>query len=85
MLAGVIGMAGLSKFSVTGDPINVASRIEGLTSKFQCDLLVSDDIRAALNDQFRLCAMPPPLVKGKTEPIQTWHVEPDAEADNAVH
>lgn len=85
VVAGVIGTAGLSKFSVTGDPINVASRIEGLASKFQVDLLISDDIRAALHDQFRLRAMPPTLVKGKTEPIQTWHVEPDAGAGNAVH
>ncbi|MCY7306955.1 MAG: adenylate/guanylate cyclase domain-containing protein [Rhodoferax sp.] len=75
---GVIGTAGLSKFSVTGDPINVVSRIEGLTSKFQVDLLVSDDIRAALHDQFRLRAMPPTLVKGKAEPIQTWYLEPHA-------
>lgn len=75
VVAGVIGTVGLSKFSVTGDPINVASRVEGLTSRFQVDLLITDGIRAALNDQFRLRAMPPALVKGKSEPIQTWHVE----------
>lgn len=46
-------------------------------------LLVSDDIRAALHDQFRLRAMPPTLVKGKVEPIQTWLVEAPTEADNA--
>ena len=33
VVAGMIGTGGLAKFSVTGDPINVASRIEGLTSK----------------------------------------------------
>ena len=45
VVAGVIGTAGLSKFSVTGDPINVASRVEGLTSKMQVDLLITEDIR----------------------------------------
>jgi adenylate cyclase len=76
VVAGVIGTAGLSKFSVTGDPINVASRVEGLTARYEVDLLVTEDIRRALDDQFRLRPMPPALVKGKPEPIQTYHVEP---------
>ena len=61
--------------SVTGDPINVASRIEGLTSKLQVDLLITDDIRRLLGDEFDLQAMPPSIVKGKGEPIQTYRVE----------
>lgn len=75
VVAGVIGTAGLSKFSVTGDPINVASRIEGLTRTLKVDLLVSDEIRQALDDQFVLQAMAPMQVKGKTHAIQTWHVQ----------
>jgi class 3 adenylate cyclase len=75
VVAGVIGPGGLSKFSVTGDPINVASRIEGLTSVHQVDLLVTEDIRSALDESFRLRAMPPVLVKGKPEPIVTYFVE----------
>ena len=75
VVAGVIGTAGLSKFSVTGDPINVASRVEGLTGKYEVDLLITEDIRRALDDQFRLRPMPPALVKGKAEPVLTYHVE----------
>ncbi len=80
VVAGVMGTGGLSKFSVTGDPINVASRIEGLTSHFQVDLLITEEIRRALDDRFRVRAMPPALVKGKAEPIQTFFVEPNAAA-----
>jgi adenylate cyclase len=80
VVAGVIGTPGLSKFSVTGDPINVASRIEGLTSKLQVDLLFSDQIREQLDSSFCLRAMPPAEVKGKAGPIRTWTVEPDAQA-----
>ena len=83
VVAGVIGTAGLSKFSVTGDPINVASRVEGLTSQYRVDLLITEDIRRALDESFRLRAMPPALVKGKTEPIQTYYVEPDAPGQRA--
>ena len=75
VVAGVIGTGGLSKFSVTGDPINVASRVEGLTGKFAVDILVTDEIRRSLDGSFRLRAMPPTEVKGKSEPIATYHVE----------
>jgi adenylate cyclase len=81
VVAGVIGTAGLSKFSVTGDPINVASRIEGLTRQFQVDLLISEEIRAALDDGFRLRPMPLARVKGKATPIQTYTIEPDPSVD----
>ena len=75
VVAGVIGTAGLSKFSVTGDPINVASRVESLTGKYEVDLLITEEIRRAVDDQFHLRPMPPALVKGKAEPIQTYFVQ----------
>ena len=76
VVAGIIGTGRLSKFSVTGDPINVASRVEGLTRSFEVDLLVTDEVARALADaRFRLRAMPPAAVKGKAEPLRTFHVE----------
>lgn len=80
VVAGVIGTAGLAKFSVTGDPINVASRVEGLTGKHQVDLLVTEEIRRGAGDEFVFRPMPPSYVKGKAEPIQTYHVESLVEA-----
>ena len=74
VVAGVMGAGELNKFSVTGDPINVASRVEGLTREFDVDILVTNEIRAALDTRFQLRAMPPVLVKGKPEPIETFHV-----------
>ncbi len=75
VITGVIGTGGLSKFSVTGDPINLASRVEGLTRPFGVDVLITDAVRRTLDPSFRLRPMPPTLVKGKTGPIATWHVE----------
>ena len=75
VVAGMMGTGGLSKFSVTGDPINVASRIEGLTGAHQVDLLITEEIRRALDERFRLRALAPTAVKGKAEPIRTYHVE----------
>lgn len=78
VVAGVIGAGSLLKFSVTGDPINVASRVEGLTSQFKVDLLITEEIRAALDERFQLRAMPQATVKGKPAPLQTYFVEPEA-------
>ena len=75
VVTGVMGAGELSKFSVTGDPINVASRVESLTRVHGVDLLITDEIRGTLDPDFLLRAMPATLVKGKTEPIKTWFVE----------
>ncbi|MBI4083170.1 MAG: adenylate/guanylate cyclase domain-containing protein [Candidatus Lambdaproteobacteria bacterium] len=75
VLAGVMGNEGLSKFGVVGDPINVASRVEGLTKVHGVDLLITDEVRAALEPSFRLRPMPAIAVKGKPEPIVTYWVE----------
>jgi len=75
VVAGVIGAGTLSKFSVTGDPINVASRVEGLTKNHDVDLLVTEEIKTALDPRFVLRSMPAAVVKGKKEPIATYFVE----------
>jgi adenylate cyclase len=75
VVAGVMGAGSLNKFTVTGDPINVASRVEGLTAVLEVDLLITEDLAKTLDDQFRLRAMPPMPVKGKREPVVTYYVE----------
>ncbi len=75
VVAGVMGAGGLFKFTVSGDPVNVASRVEGLASRFQVDLLITEEVRAALDDRFHLKPMPAAQVKGKADPIQTFLVE----------
>ncbi len=75
VVAGVMGAGALNKFSVTGDPINVASRVEGLTTVHQVDLLITEEIRATLDPRFVLRRMPAVRVKGKPDPIVTYFVE----------
>ncbi|MBM3556272.1 MAG: adenylate/guanylate cyclase domain-containing protein [Alphaproteobacteria bacterium] len=79
VVVGVIGAGQLNKFSVTGDPINVASRVEGLTRDHGVDLLITEEIRASLDRRFRLRAMPAVAVRGKSAPITTYFVEGLAE------
>ena len=66
VIVGVMGAGELNKFTVTGDPINVASRVEGLTREHGVDLLVTEEIRKALDAGFRLRAMAPATESGKS-------------------
>lgn len=75
VVAGVMGAGALNKFSVTGDAINVASRVEGLTTVHAVDLLITEEIRRALDGHFLLHPMPATRVKGKPDPIVTYFVE----------
>ncbi len=75
LLAGVMGNEELSKFGVVGDTINVAARVERLTRELSCDLLITEEVRSALDARFRLRAMPALTVKGKPDPLKTYLVE----------
>ncbi|MBX2816889.1 MAG: adenylate/guanylate cyclase domain-containing protein [Saprospiraceae bacterium] len=80
LLTGVLGSRDLQKFGVVGDAINVASRLEGLTKHHQCDILISEVVKSKLRGQFALEAKEPVLVKGRNEPVKSYHV---VEAINA--
>jgi len=75
LLAGVLGNEELRKFGVVGDPINVASRVERLTRVLDVDVLITEEVRGALDARFRVRAMPAKEVRGKSEPIVTYLVE----------
>ena len=65
VLAGVMGNSELSKFGVVGDTINVAARVEALTRRHHCDLLITPEVRNALDERFAIREMPALPVKAK--------------------
>jgi adenylate cyclase len=65
VLAG-IGSADRLSYALVGDPVNVASRIQGLTKELATDVLVSGTTRARLNGELRLTALP--SVRGRDGP-----------------
>ena len=72
VLAGNIGSADRLSYALVGDPVNVASRIQGLTKELATDVLVSGTTRARLNGELRLTALPSVRVKGRTAEIEVY-------------
>jgi adenylate cyclase len=73
VIAGNVGGAGRLEFSVIGDAVNVAARVEAATRKTGDVILVSEHTRSLLHrDDVELDRRPDIPLKGKTEAIELY-------------
>jgi adenylate cyclase len=81
VVLGDIGSERRMEFAVLGDVVNVAQRLEGLTRRLECQIVVSDDFVHALRAQGTgeadallagFCAAQSQELRGREQPVAVW-------------
>ncbi len=60
--------------TVIGDPVNLAARLESITKKYRCDIVVSQNIAELAAAEFVLRSIERVRVVGKKEPVDIFSV-----------
>jgi adenylate cyclase len=74
VLAGNIGGAERLSYALVGDPVNLASRIQGLTKDFHVDILISEATRKSIDPAVPVEELPAVRVKGRAEEVNVYKV-----------
>lgn len=80
VLAANIGTRQRTAYSMIGDTVNLASRIQELNKVFKTDILISSKMFEKVKTGFEFTRMPETHVKGKKEPVTVYSVDSPIES-----
>ena len=83
VIAGSIGGGGRLEFTVIGDPVNVAARVEGLTKDLGRKIIITQAVVDRIGDRFHFDPLGSHKVKGHS-PVDVWGIRTARKAPASV-
>ncbi|MDK9720101.1 MAG: GAF domain-containing protein [Rhodospirillales bacterium] len=74
IVSGNIGSPKRMDYTVIGDGVNLASRLESATKQYHAKLMISEFTKARLKGTYRMREVDKVIVKGKTQPVAVFEV-----------
>jgi adenylate cyclase len=74
MIAGNIGSSAIMSYTVIGDNVNLAARLESLNKEYKTRIIISDATRIRLKENYDIRPLGDVVVKGKTRAVTVFQI-----------